>query len=426
MYREDRPTSMTFAEKVFARASGVSSVKAGEGVYPEPELVIIHDAYLGAAFRELSDIGYERITRPDRVVAVTDHEVLAASPQSAVRARANAALARKWRLGSFYDAGQGGHGHVFPMEDRLVTPGMFVSAYDMHCSNFGAIGAYAMAASQDVTVILATGSKLTTVPETVVVHLDGTMQHGVHSRDVGFRLAHDLLAGVHGVSVEACVMEFQGDAANDMPISARIGLINTLTEIDVANILFPPRHFDGAAAADMADLPTGVGASLRGRIALDLGSFGPTVALPGAPHNAAEIGEAAGQAIDHAFIGACGSSNFDDFRAAAEVMNGRNVAAGVRFFVVPGTVKIARRMMSEGLSQVFLDAGAIILPPGCGPCAGGLMAPLAAGEVSISTAATNNKGRMGSSEAECFLASPLSVAAAAVAGRIIDPREVMA
>jgi 3-isopropylmalate/(R)-2-methylmalate dehydratase large subunit len=107
-------------------------------------------------------------------------------------------------------------------------------------------------------------------------------------------------------------------------------------------------------------------------------------------------------------------------------MNGRNVAAGVRFFVVPGTVKIARRMMSEGLSQVFLDAGAIILPPGCGPCAGGLMAPLAAGEVSISTAATNNKGRMGSSEAECFLASPLSVAAAAVTGRIIDPREVMA
>ncbi len=416
--------AMTFAEKMFAQACGRASLCAGEDVYPDPELVIIHDSYLGAAFRELESLGYRRISVPERVVAVTDHEVVYTTPQAVARGQQNREIARRWKLGRFFDAGQGGHGHVFPMEEGLVRPGMFLAAYDMHCSNFGAIGAYAMHASADVTVVLATGSKLTTVPETVLLELTGELPSGVHARDVGFRLASAFCAP-GGVSAEGAVVEFQGAAAALAP-SARIGLINTLTEIDVAHVLFPPIAYDGAPAPELAHLPSAPDARFRARLTEDLGRAVPTVALPGAPQNAADIGAAAGRRIDHAFIGSCASSTYDDFRAAAEVMRGRAVARGVRFFIVPGTTRTAQRLMSEGLAQVFMDAGAILLPPGCGPCAGGLMAPVGPGEVSISTAATNGRGRMGSMEAECYLASPLSVAAAAVAGRIVDPREVIA
>jgi 3-isopropylmalate/(R)-2-methylmalate dehydratase large subunit len=415
----------TFTEKMFARASGRDRVSAGDDLYPDPSLVIIHDSYLGAAYRELTEIGYQRIVNPERVVAITDHEVLYTTPQALIRGQANRQIAQKWAIGHFFDAGQAGHGHVYPMETGLVIPGMFLAAYDMHCSNFGAIGAYALAASADVTVILATGSKLTTVPETVLVRLTGDFPIGVHARDVGYRFAHDLAAGLYGFDAEAAVIEFQGDCADRMAIADRIGLINSLTETDVAHVLFPPREFDGCAAQELQDLPSAAGACFRGQIELNLDVATPTIALPGAPSNAADIRVAVGQRVDHAFIGACGSCHYDDFVAAARIVKGRSVAPGVRMFIVPGTNATAKRMMNDGVAQIFLDAGAIMLPPGCGPCAGGAMAPLGPGEVSISTAATNNRGRMGSPDAQCYLGSPLSVAAAAVSGRIVDPREIL-
>jgi 3-isopropylmalate/(R)-2-methylmalate dehydratase large subunit len=415
----------TFTEKMFARASGRDRVTAGEDLSPDPNWVIIHDSYLSAAYRELTEIGYRRIVNPGRVIAITDHEVLHTSPPALIRAQLNRKIAQEWALGHFFDAGRAGHGHLYPMEAGLVVPGMFLAAYDMHCSNFGAIGAYALAASADVTVILATGSRLTTVPQTVLVKLSGDFPVGVHARDVGYRFAHDLATGLYGFDGEAAVVEFQGDGAEQMAIADRIGLINTLTETDVAHVLFPPRQFDGSTAHGLQDLPSEASACFRGQIDLNLDLATPTIALPGAPGNAADIRVAAGQRIDHAFIGACGSCHYDDFVAAARVIKGRSVAPTVRMFIVPGTNGTARRMMNDGVAQIFLDAGAIMLPPGCGPCAGGAMASLGPGEVSMSTAATNNRGRMGSPDAQCYLGSPLSVAAAAVCGRIVDPREIL-
>ncbi len=417
--------SMTFTEKMFAKASGRDHVTAGEIVHPDSSLVIIHDGYLEAAHRELSELGYARITNPDRLVAVTDHEVLYTTPRALARGQANRRIMKAWQGGRFFDAGQGGHGHLFPMETGLVRPGMFLAAYDMHCSNFGAIGAYAMAASTDISVILATGTKWTIVPETIFVDLIGDLPTGVHPRDVGFRLSSDLTRERYGFGAESAVVEFHGEGAERLSVANRIGLINTITEIDAANVLFPPKQFSGESVPDLRHLPSDETARFRGRIGLNLAEATPTLALPGAPSNAAEIAEAVGHRVDHAYIGACGSSQYEDFAAAAEVMRRRGVASGVRLFIVPGTVATAGRMMKDGLAQTFLDAGAIMLPPGCGPCAGGVMAPVGPGEVSISTAATNTRGRMGSSEAEYFLGSPLTVAAAAVTGRITDPRELL-
>ncbi len=418
--------SMTFAEKMFARACGKEAVNAGDIVYPDSSLVIIHDGYLEAAFKELTDLGYRRIVNPERLVAVTDHEVLYTTPRALARGIANRRIMKTWQGGRLFDAGQGGHGHVFPMEMGLVQPGMFLAAYDSHCSNFGAIGCYAMSAVTDVTVILATGTKWTAVPETIRVDVSGDFPAGVHPRDVCFQLSSDLVSERHGFSAEAAVVEFRGATIDRMAVPSRIGLINTLTEIAAAHVLFPPKHYDGRPAPELQHLVSDPDASLRGRIALNLAEARPTLALPGAPSNAADISVAAGRAIDHAYIGACGSSQYEDFAAAASVMKGQAVASGVRMFVVPGTVTMAARMMKDGLAQVFMDAGAIVLPAGCGPCAGGVMAPVGPGEVSISTAATNTKGRMGSAEAEYFLGSPLSVAAAAVTGRITDPRDLLA
>jgi 3-isopropylmalate/(R)-2-methylmalate dehydratase large subunit len=157
---------------------------------------------------------------------------------------------------------------------------------------------------------------------------------------------------------------------------------------------------------------------------IDIAQIEPQVSLPGAPDNAVDISQVIGRKVDHAYIGACGSGMFDDFQLAAKLLKNHQIAEHVRMILVPGTVKVAKQLADSGLSNILLDAGAIMLPPGCGPCAGGVGGPLGPGEVSISTAATNGAGRMGSTEAECYLASPLTVVASAMAGFIQDPREL--
>jgi 3-isopropylmalate/(R)-2-methylmalate dehydratase large subunit len=410
-------------EKFFARASGKDSVRAGDFVYPDPELVTVHDTYLPAVYKELSELGYRRITNPDRLVGVTDHEVIF-TPATLLRGQFNKKIMEEWAGGLYFGPGQGGHGHIFPMEDGLVRPGMFLAAYDMHCSNFGAVGAYAMSVGTDISVLLATGTKLSRVPETILVELEGELPPGVHARDIGFRLSHDLTNDVYGYSVDGAVVEFQGAAVSRLDVASRVGFINTLTEMSAAHVLFPPMHYDGTPVPELAELPSSPDAQFRGRIRIDLSAATPQIALPGAPNNAADISEALGKPVQHTFIGACGSSQYEDFSAGAAALRGKKLADGVRLFIVPGTVKIANRMMSDGIAQIYTEAGAIILPSGCGPCAGGLMAPVGPGEVSMSTAATNSHGRMGSMEAEYFLGSPLTVVAAAVTGRITDPREI--
>lgn len=415
----------TAAQKILARASGKASLAVGEVVYPEPELVIIHDGYVETAHRELSSLGYGRIRNPERVVFVTDHEVAYGSPRAIDRGLNIRRVARSWRIGRFFDVGRGGHGHLFPMEMGLVKPGMFLFAYDMHATNFGAIGALAMAVSTEITSVLATGSVWLPVPASIRVNLSGTWRAGVHGRDLGFLLASGLQSGRYGAKADYRVIEFAGEMIETMPLATRVALCNSVTEIGVANVLFPP-YREALAACPYPDFRSDPDAPYEAIIDIDLATIEPQVALPGAPDNAAPVSAAAGQRIDHAFIGACGSGMYDDFANAATLVRGRRVADGVRMFVVPGTVETARRLADDGLSQVFLDAGAIMLPPGCGPCAGGLMAPLGPSEVSISTAATNHAGRFGAKEGQAYLGSPLTVAASAVAGHIIDPREMLA
>lgn len=419
---------MTAVEKALARASGKSAVSPGEIVYPQPELVFVHDGHVEGCGRELDELGITRLHQPERVVFVTDHEVLYLSQRAAERGANIRKTARDWGVGAFFDVGQGGHGHIFPMEHVLVLPGMMLFASDMHCSNFGAVGAVPVRAGPEVVSVLATGRLWTTVPQSLRVVLHGALPAGVYARDAGFRLGR-ILSEDAAPSVDYRYLEFAGDALDALGIDQRVALCNTPTELGAAGVFIPPSRavLDWCAArAQRAFAPvfSDADAAFEAQIELDLGALSPQVALPGSPANAVPIEQAAGRAVQHAYIGSCGSGMYADLLIAAEILRDRRVADGTRLFVTPGTVGCARRMADEGLTQVFLDAGAIVLPAGCGPCAGGNLGLMHHGEVSISTAATNHAGRMGPKDTECYLASPATVSASAVAGKIVDPREL--
>ena len=398
-------------------------VKPGDVIYPQPELVILHDGYVETAYKQLKAIGYERLTHPERVMIITDHQVIYTTPKAIAQGRANRRIASEWQVGHFFDVGRGGHGHLYPMEAGLVIPGMFLFAYDMHCTNFGAIGAFAQRAGPDITAVLATGTNWTIVPSTLRIDLSGSYGPGVHARDLGFWLSGQLSSDELGVEYDYRVIEFSGSAVPFMPVALRIALCNTLTEIGVANVMFPPPA--DAHVKHPRALESDANATYESHLHIDLAQVTPQVSLPGGPDKAVDIEDVVGRRIDHAYVGACGSGMYEDFLIVADVLKGRRVADHVRFFVVPGTVATAQRLASEGLTNLFMEAGAILLPPGCGPCAGGVGGPLGPGEVSISTAATNGAGRMGALDAECYLGSPATVTASAVSGSIADPREAI-
>lgn len=413
----------TAVQKLLAKAARRAHVEIGEVVYPEPDWAIIHDGFVEGAYRELTSLGFGAIRDPSRTMFVTDHEVAYASPQAIARGKAIRDIAARWGIEHFYDVGHGGHGHLFPLENGMVQPGMFVFAYDMHCTTFGAIGALALSVGPEITTVLATGTLWNQVPRTIRIDLRGELPHGSHARDAGFVLTHALATGRWGFEYDNRVIEFAGPGARSLDVTARVALCNSITELSVATVLFseplPGREAEFAASMSDANAP------FEHRVEFDLSGIEPQVALPGGPENARSIEAAAGREIQHAFVGSCGSGMYQDFVDVASILRGKRIAAGVRLFVVPGSVATARRLADDGVTQDLMDAGAIVLPAGCGPCAGGLMAPLGSGEVSISTAATNQRGRFGARDADAYLASPLTVAASALQGRITDPRAVL-
>lgn len=418
---------MTATEKVLARASGVGAIRAGETVFPDPELVIVHDGYIANSKQQLDELGIHKLFDPSRVMLVTDHWVVYTTPQQVARGAAIRKAVKEWGVENFFDAGRGGHGHIIPMEMGWVLPGSFVFANDMHCTNNGAVGAVAMRTGTEIIAVLATGTMWVEVPQTIRVTLTGRLAPGVVARDLGYRLARDFTNGAYGLDWDYRVLEFAGESLDGFNLDARVAVCNTVTEIGVANVFFPPNKaiIDQAEARKrraFTPVFSDADATYEGEIRIDLDKLAPQVVLPGSPDQAADIAESAGRPIDHAFIGSCGSGMYDDISLAASILKGNTVANGVRFFVVPGTVALAQRMADEGLTRIFQEAGAVVLPPGCGPCTGGNMAPLTSGEVSICTAATNMHGRFGAKDAEIYLGSPATVACSAVKGRITDPR----
>lgn len=419
---------MTAVEKILAQKSGKASVRPGDVVYPDPDFIMIHDGVVMGAKRELDAIGITRLAAPEKVLMVTDHEVIYGSARAAERGAFNREAARLWNVKNFFDVGRGGHGHIFPMETGMLLPGMFYFDNDRHATNAGAIGAFGCRMGAEISRVLATGTNWVMVPQSVRLKIKGRLGPGVHARDLGFHIATLLGTGALDADLDYRVLEYAGDL-DQFSLAARAALCSSPTEMRAYGVFFPPSEAILAHARSQAKQPftpvyPDADARYEADFELDVGALEPQVALPGGVHQAVNLSQAAGRRIDHAFIGSCGSGMYDDMLAAAAVLKGRRIAPHVRMFIAPGSEASVQRMAREGLMQIFAEAGVVLLPAGCGPCNDAVIGPVHSGEVSISTAANNNFGRFGAKDAQLYLGSPATVAASAVAGKITDPRTV--
>jgi 3-isopropylmalate/(R)-2-methylmalate dehydratase large subunit len=417
---------MTAVEKILARASGRSAAHPGEVVYPVPDWILVHDGLVMSAKQELDAIGIDRLAAPDRVLMVSDHDVIYGNAAAAERGAFNRKAAAAWGVQHFFDVGQGGHGHIFPMESGLVLPGMFYFDNDRHATNAGAIGAFGFRMGAEISRVLATGTNWVVVPKTVRIAIKGRLQRGVQARDVGFHIAALVHKQSLAVDLDYRVVEYAGDL-EQFKLAARAALCNSPTEMGAYGVFLPPSEAIVAfarARAQRAFAPVypDADANYEADFTVDVSSLEPQVALPGGVQNAVAVSSVAGKPIDHAFIGACGSGMYDDLVRVAALLKGRKVAKGVRLFIAPGSQSSTQRLITHGLMQILLEAGAILLPAGCGPCNDAVIGPVAAGEVSISTASNNNTGRFGARDARLYLGNPTTVAASTVAGAIADPR----
>lgn len=417
--------AQTTTEKILSRAAG-RTVRAGEIIEPTPDLVVIHDWYAATVGAVLDKFGVDKVAAPEKVMFVTDHEPLAVSPEAALRQRKVRDYAARYGIGHFFDVGRGGHGHIFPVEMGLIHPGMYVAAYDTHVPNYGAIGALGVPFLTEIADVLAFGAVWMKVPETVHVRLRGRLNPWVSARD----LAQKLIADLDPELVDYTTVEFSGPGLEVLPFDARFVLCNTPLEIGAKSAIVVPddltRQYAASKGIRVGEMPASdPGARVVQEIEYDLGAISPHVALPPVPDNVAPVGKAAGVRVHHAFIGSCASGVMTDLRIAAQVLRGKKVHPQVRMFITPATHAILSEADREGLLQVFAEAGAIVTAPGCGPCAAGRIGPLAPGEVSINTGTRNDPGRLGPADGQIYLASAATVACSAIAGEIVDPRELM-
>ncbi|HHC08616.1 MAG TPA: 3-isopropylmalate dehydratase large subunit [Actinobacteria bacterium] len=415
--------SMTVAEKILARASGRDAVRAGEFVVADIDLAMIHDIFAVRVFETLLELGIEKLFDPAKVVVVVDHFVPAPTAAIADLHHRIREYVERFGVGTFYDAGEGISHQLLP-ERGHIRPGMLVIGTDSHTTTYGALGAAAAGVgTSDMVFALATGRLWFRVPETIRYELVGELGPWVAWKDVILAIAGEI--GTDGAQYRA--LEFGGPGAATAPVSGRLTLANMAVELGAKFGIFPADETTWAylgAPPGEAPVPD-ADATYTAVHHLDLGTLGPQVALP---HDVDRVVPAAGAGdlpIDQAFLGSCTNGRLDDLEAAAAVLRGRHVAPGVRFLVAPASRKVMEEALASGVLATLVEAGATVLPPGCGPCFGGHGGLLGPGERGISASNRNFPGRMGSTEAEIVLASPATVAASAVAGRVVDPREVV-
>lgn len=419
--------ALTLAEKIIARACHRDSVRPGDIVTAAIDLLMMHDS--GGPRRVASRLEMlgAKVWDPDKVVVVSDHFVPATDLESAEIL----AMTRRWAQQQgvrHYD--MLGICHVVLQEGGHIKPGMFCLGGDSHSPSGGAYGAFMIGAgATDITGALVTGELWLRVPETIRVNWDGTLPEGLSAKDIMLFLCAEL-----GMGNEYKVFEYDGSAVRAMSMSERMVLCNMAAELGgktgiisadattLAALDEAGQPFDG----DITQWQSDADAPVHSQHQFDAASLAPQIAAPHSPENSRDVGEYEPTHIDQGYIGACTGAKLSDLRMAAKVLKGRKIAANTRLLIAPASVAMTRQAAAEGTLAALTDAGAILLPTGCGACAGMGAGMLAAGEVCLSTTARNFKGRMGSAKAQVYLGSPYSVAAAAVKGEICDPRELLA
>ena len=415
---------LTFAEKVLARKANLDSVIPGQIVTVRPDRLLTHDNTAAIA-RQFAKIGVRRLADPNKSVIVLDHVVPAASETYARGHKETREFVREQSIASFYDVGEGICHQVLP-EKGHAWPGALIVGSDSHTPTHGAFGAFAAGIGRtEAAAVMATGEIWLLVPNSFRILINGRLPLWVSAKDVILRIIGDL--GADGADYRS--VEFAGETVEAMSIASRMVLCNMVAEMGAKNGLVLPdettrRWLQGRVDVGYEEVHPDADAVYERVIEYDVSTLAPQVAKPHRVDNVVDVTNVAGIRVDQALIGTCTNGRLEDLEAAASVLRGRHVAPTVRLLVLPASREVLLAALEAGVITDLVTAGATVLNPGCGPCLGAHEGCMAPGEVTISTANRNFKGRMGCKEADIYLASPATVAASALLGAIADPREV--
>ncbi len=414
---------MTMAEKILARASGLPSVQPGEFVVAKIDLAMTHEGLRGV-YPVLKEAGVKKVWDPEKVVNLMDHWV----PPSTIQAAENQKLVRQAikELGIRYAYGENaGICHQVLPEKGHVVPGELIVGTDSHTVTYGAFGAAASGIGySEMAYVLATGKLWFRVPETIKIEMEGDLAPMVMSKDILL-----YLAGQYSTEVaQYKAIEFTGPTAQGMSISSRMTMSNMSVELGAKFGFFEPdekvaEFLSGRTKKQYEMIKADKDASCETTFKVNVSQLEPQIAFPPDVGNVKSISQVGEITVNQAFLGSCTNGRIEDLEIAARILKGKRVSPDVRFLVIPASWEVYREALKSGILGILVDAGAIICNSSCGPCFGASMGILAAGERCIASTNRNFKGRMGSSDSEVYLASPATVAASALEGKISDPRQ---
>ena len=414
----------TFSEKIFVLKTG-HDVKAGEVVTVSPDYLLSHDNS-AAIIQEFSKLGIKRVKNPHKIVIILDHVV----PASTEKYAQNHQLIREFvvsqRLPNFFDINCGICHQVFS-EKGFALPGKLILGSDSHTTSYGAFGAFAAGIGRsEMASLWATDEIWLRVPETIKIEIEGKIPRGIYAKDVILKIIGE--QGADRANYKA--VEFSGEATEDFSLASRLTMANMAAELGAKNGYFTPNEetlgfLEERKKEDYQIISSDDDASFEEVIQVDISSLEPQVACPHTVDNVKPVSEVEGTKFHQALIGTCTNGRLEDLRIAAEVLKGKRIHPSVRVLIIPASQETYRLSMKEGIMEVFAEAGCVVLNPGCGPCLGAHQGVLAPGEVALSTANRNFRGRMGSRDSEIYLASPATVAASSIKGEISDPRKFL-
>jgi len=415
---------MNIIEKILARASGKGEVAPGEIVEASIDVAMIHDLTGPLAVESFRKIGAEKVWDNQRIVVILDHIVPASSVKSAELHEIVRNFVKEQKIENFYDIGQGGICHQVMPEKGHVRPGELIVGADSHTCTYGAFGAFATGiGSTEMAAVLATGTLWFKVPRTIKVNVTGQFQDLVTPKDL-------ILNIIGQIKVDGAIydgVEFAGPTIRNVSIDGRMVLCNMAVEMGAKTGIIEPdettsNYVKSRTTKPFKPVKSDPDAVYKKGLDIDVTDMEPQVSCPHSIDNVKPVSEVDEVEIDQAFVGSCTNGRLEDLRLAARLMEGRKVKEGVRMLVTPASQEVYLQALKEGLIKTFIEAGAYVCNPTCGPCIGGHLGLLAPREVCISSSNRNFIGRMGSQKAYVYLASPATVAASAVTGKIADPR----
>ena len=414
---------MTMSQKILAAHAGLEEVKAGQLIEADLDLVLGNDITSPVAINEMKKMDRKTVFDKDKIALVMDHFIPNKDIKSAENCKCCREFACRHEITNYFDVGDMGIEHALLPEKGLVVAGDGVIGADSHTCTYGALGAFSTGVgSTDMAAGMVTGKAWFKVPSAIKFQLVGKPAKWVSGKDVILHIIG--MIGVDGALYKS--MEFVGEGIRNLSMDDRFTICNMAIEAGGKNGIFPVdelavEYMKEHSKREFTVYEADEDAEYDETYVIDLSELKPTVSFPHLPSNTRTIDQVGEVKVDQAVIGSCTNGRIEDMRIAAEVLKGRKIAKGVRCIVIPATQSIYLQAMKEGLLEIFIEAGAVVSTPTCGPCLGGYMGILAAGERCISTTNRNFVGRMGHVDSEVYLASPAVAAASAVAGKIICP-----